>query len=75
MQASTHKCLARGEGEQRAQVSAVACDPASTAQAWELGRANTTVWQVRDAADGSSSKPLRLLLISYQDYHMFCVSS
>ena len=37
-----------------ASVSAVACDPSSASQAWDFGRANTTVWQVRDAADGTS---------------------
>lgn len=37
-----------------AAVSVVACDPGSANQAWDIGAANVTVAQIRDAADANS---------------------
>lgn len=54
-------CLARShatrhsaDGQMMVSVTVLACDPSSPEQAWDFGAANSTVAQVRDAADGGS---------------------
>lgn len=55
-QSSTQKCLARSavvSSVNTSTVAAVACDKSNKLQAWEFGRVNETVWQVRDLANES----------------------
>jgi hypothetical protein len=51
--ASDSNVAAMEEGGQTA-VSVVACDPSSAEQVWDIGAANITIAQVRDAADANS---------------------
>ena len=57
MQPSTKLCLARSslsEKHSYSSVDIVACDPKSITQAWDIGGANVTIAQIRDATNASS---------------------